>query len=59
MKLTKIINNYEDALMFIFYLLGRLAGYGDDADPEEIIDHFLDSNPDIKERVNEAIDSRD
>ena len=59
MKLTKIINNYEDALMFIFYLLGRLARYGDDADPEEIIDHFLNSNPDIKERVNEAINSRD
>ena len=51
MKLTKIIYNYEDALMFIFYLLGRLAGYGDNADPEEIIDHFLESNPDIKERV--------
>ena len=49
--MTKIINNYEDSLMFIFYLLGRLAEYGDNADPEEIIEHFLDSNPDIKERV--------
>ena len=49
--LWMILNNHEDGLMLISYLLGRLAGYGDNAEPEEIIDHFLDSNPDIKERV--------
>ena len=59
MKLTKIIYNYEDALMFIFYLLGRLAYHGDDTELEKIIDQFLNNNPDIKERVNETIDSRD
>jgi len=59
MKLVKILNNHEDGLMFTFYLLGRLAGHGDDTEVEEIIDQFLNHNPDIKERVNEAIDSRD
>ena len=51
MKLVKILNNHEDGLMFVSYLFGRLAAYGDDADPKEIIDHFLDSNPDIKKRI--------
>ena len=59
MRLTKILNDHEDGLMFTFYLLGRLAGHGDDTEVEEIIDQFLNNNPDIEERVNETIDSRD
>ena len=59
MRLTKILNNHEDGLMFTFYLLGRLAGRGDDTELEEIIDQFLNNNPDIEERVNETINSRD
>ena len=53
MKLNKILNNHEDGLMFIFYLLGRLAGHGDDTDLDVMIDNFLNNNPDIKERVDE------
>jgi len=53
MKLTKILMNNEDSLMFIFYLLGRLAGHGDDTDLDVMIDNFLNNNPDIKERVDE------
>ena len=45
--------NNEDSLSFIFYLLGRLVGHGDDTDLDEMIDHFLSNNPDIKERVDE------
>jgi len=58
MKLVKILNNHEDGLMFVSYLFGRLAAFND-AEPEEVIDQFLNHNPDIKERVNEAINSRD
>jgi len=54
MKLTKILNNHEDGLMFVSYLFGRLASFND-AHPEEVIEQFLNRHPDIKERVDEAI----
>jgi len=59
MRLNKflwmILDNHEDGLMLISYLFGRLAAYGDDADPEEIIEAFLNVSPETKERVREAI----
>ena len=58
MKLVKILNNHEDGLMFVSYLFGRLAAHGDSADPEEIIEAFLNVSPETKERVREAINSR-
>ena len=54
MKITKILNNHEDGLMFVSYLFGRLASFND-AHPEEVIEQFLNRHPDIKERVDEAI----
>jgi len=56
MKLVKILNNHEDGLMFVSYLFGRLAAFGDDADPEEIIEAFLNYSPETKERVNATTD---
>jgi len=55
--LWMILNNQEDGLMLVNFLFGRLAAYGDDADPEEIIEAFFNASPETREKINEIINN--